>query len=92
MSALLWNGLPVAIGILCGLAFTWQVNAVLGTAAAVVAGWMLWTTRDAEIGALVGVIAAILAGLFIVSLGITTALAYGVFSAPNLSWLLRGAP
>lgn len=25
-------------------------------------------------------------------LGVTTALAYGVFSAPNLSWLLRGAP
>jgi hypothetical protein len=87
MSTVLLYGIPIAFGVGVALIFATPVALALALAAFAFALFSLWATRDAEIGALWGMIVAVEAALFIVPLLITLAVIAG-FSV-DLSWLLR---
>ncbi len=81
--------LPISIGFIVGYFLTMPVNIAVSGAAVCVAGFMLWTTRNAEIGALIGVIAAVIAVIFILSQWATILLSHNIIGAIDLSWLFR---
>lgn len=90
MQALLFYGVPILLGANAGYFLAWPVNAVLALGAAAFAGWMLWTTKDAELGAIVGVLAAIVCGIFILAMGVTVLVVYGpTMDLSVLSWVVR---
>lgn len=88
---LLLYGIPIGLGFAFGYIFTLPVNIALSVIAASVAGWLFWSTRNAELGSLVGVIAVVEVGIFLVSLWITIAVVTGFVMHIDLSWLLRSA-
>jgi hypothetical protein len=88
MKLVMW-GVPILLGFMCGFFFTLPVNIAISAVAGGAGGWMLWSTRNHEIGALVGVIAMFLAGIFLVSLWVTIASVSGFAMHVDLSWLLR---
>ena len=83
-------GLPIAFGAAFGYIFSLPVNIGLSLAAVAFAGWSLWSTSDLEIGAIMGVIVAIVAAIFLAAMWVTIAIVGG-FSV-DLSWLLRPTP
>ena len=87
--SLLWHGLPILLGAAAGYIFSLPVNLALTAIAVIVAGYLLWSTKDAEIGALIGIIAAMVAILFLGSMWITIGIIHGL--SLDLSWLLRSA-
>lgn len=89
---LLLYGLPILLGFICGFFFTVPVNAALTVVAVAIGGGLLWSTRNAEIGGLIGVIAAFLAGVFLAAMWVTVGLTSGFVASIDMSWLLRQAP
>jgi hypothetical protein len=87
MTKLLLNGLPIVLGIGCAMIFAAPVALILAAIAAAIAGWLLWATKDAELGAMIGIIAAWEAVLFVTPLLLTLAVLYGF--TLDLSWVLR---
>lgn len=87
MTRLVWNGLPILSGMACAYIFSLPVNVALSGIAIIIAGSLLWSTRNAELGALLGMFAGMLAALFLVGMWLTAAVIYGI--GVDLSWLLR---
>lgn len=88
MQALLY-GVPVLVGFVLGYFLAWPVLVLISVGIIAFAGWMVWTTKDAEIGAFIGVIVAFEAGIGLVSMWVTMAVIYGVTAHIDLHWLFR---
>jgi len=86
---ILLYGVPIGFGVLLGYVLTWQVNFILAGVAGLVGGGLLWSTRNAELGSLIGVIAAIEAALFVIPLLLVTVGVNGFAPVFDFSWLLR---
>jgi hypothetical protein len=84
---LLFLGLPALIGFGVGFIFSWQVIAVLFVIMWIIGGWMWHSTRNAELGSLIGVFAMVIVVSATVGLAISLAIVYGWVI--DLSWLFR---
>lgn len=87
--------IPVLValsGLACGYIFSWQVCLALGVVVLAISGISLYQTRNAEIGALIGVAAMAFAVLFTAPMLIMVGLMAGLTLHVDLSWLLRSQP
>ena len=82
-------GLPILIGFIVGYFLTLPVNIALSIMAVLVAAFMLWTTRKAELGAIVGILAALIGFVFIATQWATIAISSNAISAIDLTWLFK---
>lgn len=89
MSTFLAFGVPILLGFICGYFFTIPVNILLTTIAMGIGYLLLWSTRDAELGAIFGIAAIIIAIIFSVALWITIGLTGDIFHGINITWLIR---
>jgi len=87
---LLLYGLPILLGFVVGYFFTLPIALSVSFVALAIGIYGLWSTRNAEIGGLVGVIAIFETAIFAVSVWVTIALVNQAFHYISLSWLLRG--
>jgi hypothetical protein len=87
ISRFLFMGLPALIGFGVGFIFAWQLALILLGVVWVIAAWLWESTRNAELGSLIGVFAMIIAVSAAVGLAISFAIVYGWMT--DLSWLFR---
>lgn len=83
----LFVGLPFLIGSFLGYFLAWYLVISLAGMALALGLYLLWSTKDAELGGLVGVFAMVIALSFIIGLAISTGFVYAW--SMDLSWLLR---
>lgn len=82
-------GLPILIGFIVGYFLTLQVNIALSIVAVSIAVFMLWKTRNWEIGALIGIIAAVIVSVFILAQWATIAYSGNMIGPIDLTWLFK---
>lgn len=88
MKAIIY-GVPIILGFVCGYFLSLPVICLLTIVAISIASYLLWVTKDAELGVIVGFIAAIEAAIFLASLWVTTFVVSGWSIPINLHWVLR---
>jgi hypothetical protein len=88
-NTLVLYGAPILLGFVCGYFFAFPVVVVLTLIAVGIGVGLLYSTRNAELGSLIGFIAAIEATIFLASLWITVAIVSGFAVHVDLSWLFR---
>lgn len=81
--------LPAVLGIICGLTLSLVACIILGAGVASVGLITLVSTRDQEIGSLMGVVAVMVAALFNVAMWTAFALSRWGTWGVDLSWVLR---
>jgi len=84
-------GIPIFLGLVLGYIFSLPVNIIISLIALGVGLYLLYATRNDEIGSLVGFIAIVEAGIFVVAQWVTIILITGFFTNWHIafSWLFR---
>ena len=89
MPAVLFYGTPALLGVIAGIFLTWQISLALACVALAIGIWSAYISRDWEIGSIIGIFGIIAATIFVLSIGISSLFAYGIFFNLDFSWLLR---
>lgn len=87
------QAIPIILGLIAGAFLSWQVLVALTAIGVVLSAVALYTTRNAELGALAGVIVAAVSAYFLIPMWLAFVLSSGLISGPNghidLSWMFR---
>lgn len=86
MHFLIWGGIALA-GFATGFFLVTKLSAIILTIIWGIAAWLWVSTKDAELGAVAGILAVVAAVAFTVGLAIAYAIVYGL--SVDLSWALR---
>lgn len=89
MAAILFYGTPALLGVIAGIFLTWQISLVLAFVVLAIGIWSLWISRDWEIGSMIGIFGIVAAIVFVLSIGVSSLIAYGIFGGLDFSWMLR---
>ena len=87
LSPILYYGSSISLGFLVAYFLAWPIALFILAAVIIFGFYMLWAWRNAELGIIIGWIAAWWSGIFTAVFVVTAFFAYGNYI--NLSWIFR---